>query len=112
MVAKLSKKDEDIQVSTLIYCMGPQAEQIFKSLTFAAEGDKDDLAKVMEKFDCHFVPKRNAIFERAKFNQRYQEAGENIERYIRALFDLTEHCEFCDKKEGFYQRSTSDRTPR
>ena len=41
------------------------------------------------------------IFERAKFNQRYQEAGENIETYVRALFDLAEHCEFGDKKEEF-----------
>ena len=44
--------------------MGPQAEQIFNSFTFAAEGDKDDPAKVMENFDSHFVPKRNVIFER------------------------------------------------
>ena len=100
VVAKLSK-DKDIQVSTLIYCMGPQAEQIFNSFTFAAEGDKDDPAKVMEKFDSHFVLKRNVIFERAKFNQRCQEAGENIETYVCALFDLAEHCEYGDKKEDF-----------
>ena len=47
VVAKLSKEDKDIQVFTLIYCMGPQAEQIFNSFTFAAEGDKDDPAKVI-----------------------------------------------------------------
>ena len=101
VVAKLSKEDKDIHVSTLIYCMGPQAEQIFNSFTFAAEGDKDDPAKVMEKFDSHFVPKRNVIFERAKFNQRCQEAGENIKTYVRALFDLAEHCEYGHKKEDF-----------
>ena len=57
MVAKLSKEDKDIQVSTLIYCMGPQAEQIFNSFMFAAKGDKDHSDKVMEKFDTTLFPR-------------------------------------------------------
>ena len=40
VVAELSKEDKDIQVLTLINCMGQQAEQIFNSFTFAAEGQR------------------------------------------------------------------------
>ena len=54
----------------------------------------------MQKFDSHFVPKRSVIFERATFNQRYQEGGEDM-KHVRAIFDLAEHCEFGDKTEDF-----------
>jgi len=77
IVAKLGKEEPTIQVSTLLYCMGPEAEQIYGNFTFATETDRNDPKKVMEQFDRHFVPKRNIIFERAKFNQRHQEEGVN-----------------------------------
>ena len=67
LVTKLKKEDSVIQVSTLIYCMGPEAEQVFSSFTFEEDSDKDDYDKVLEKFDSHFIPKKNIIFERAKF---------------------------------------------
>ena len=101
VVAKLGKEDKDIQVSTLIYCMGPDAEQVFSTFHFEAADDANDPTKVKEMFDSHFVPKRNVIFERAKFNQRQQEEGESIEAYVRALHELAEHCGFEDKKDDF-----------
>ena len=64
-LTKLDKDEKNVQISTLIYCLGPEAEQLFKNFTFATEGDKKDPKKVMEKFDLHFIPKRNIIFERA-----------------------------------------------
>ena len=48
---------------------------------------------VKTKFDEHFVVRRNTIFERAKFNRRSQEEGENVDSYITSLFCLAEHCE-------------------
>ena len=101
MLTKLDKDDKDIQISTLIYCMGPEAEQLFKNFTFATEDDKQDPMKVMEKFDQHFIPKRNIIFERARFNQRSQEPGESIEGYVCALYDLVQHCNYGVNKDDF-----------
>ncbi|XP_033991872.1 uncharacterized protein K02A2.6-like [Trematomus bernacchii] len=83
-----------VQVSCLIYAMGNEAENIFKSFTFAEEDDGDDFAVVVGKFNEYFFPRRNVIHERACFHQRVQRPGEKAEGFIRALYDLSEHCEF------------------
>ena len=73
--------------------MGDEADDIVKSFTFAEEDEKK-YAKVKEKFDQHFIIKRNVIFERAKFNMRKQEPGEPVDAFITDLYCLSEHCEF------------------
>lgn len=49
---------------------------------------------MLEQFDDYFVLRRNVIHERACFHQRVQRAGEKAETFIRALYELAEHCEF------------------
>ena len=53
----------------------------------------------MAKFDEHFQVRRNVIFERAKFNRRYQHAGESAEQYITALYSLVETCNYGDLRD-------------
>ena len=55
----------------MIYCMGDEADDIFKSFTFA-KGEEGKYGKVKDKLDQHFIIKRNVILERAKFNMRKQ----------------------------------------
>ena len=98
IATKLNREDGEIQVSTLIYTMGSEVEHIFKSFNFEEEGDEKRLNKVIEKFDEHFVPKRNVIHERAKFHQRKQQEGESAEVFIRSLYDLAEYCDFGNTK--------------
>nr|XP_023665577.1 uncharacterized protein K02A2.6-like [Paramormyrops kingsleyae] len=94
VATKLSKEDKEVQVSTLIYAMGIEAENIFKSFTFAEGENAEDYETVLGKFEEYFMPKRNVIHERACFHQRVQNPGENAECYIRALYELSEYCEF------------------
>lgn len=56
----LAQKSEDTQVSTLIYVMGSEAEEIVNSLKLS---DADLLCNsaVCGAFNSHFVPKRNLI---------------------------------------------------
>jgi hypothetical protein len=54
-------------VNTLIYCMGSEADEIFSSFQLS-DDNKKKFNVVKEKFDRYFIPKRNDIFERAKFN--------------------------------------------
>ena len=68
----------------MIYCMGDEADDIVKSFTFA-EGDEKKYAKVKEKFDQHFIIKRNVIFECARFNMRKQEPSEPLDAFIADL---------------------------
>ena len=96
---KLDQEDGGVQVSTLIYALGGEAENIFGSFHFDVEDDGEDFEVVMDKFDAYFIPKRNVIHERACFYQRVQRAGEKVEIFIRALYELSEHCEFGVNRE-------------
>ncbi|KAK0156179.1 hypothetical protein N1851_000550 [Merluccius polli] len=97
--AKL-KEDGAVQVSSLIYAMGSESENVFRLFTFAEEGDEeDDFDVVLAKFDEYFVPRRNVIHERACFHQRLQRPGEKAETFIRALYELSEHCDFGASRE-------------
>ena len=86
---KPDKEDGAVQVSSLIYAMGSESENVFRSFTFAEEGDEEDnFGVVLAKFDEYFVPRRNVIHERACFHQRLQRPGEKAETFIRALYEL------------------------
>lgn len=114
IATKLNKEPEEVQLCSLIYSMGPEAEQVYKS--FGLEDDEDengynevnDYGKVMGLFDTHFVPKRNAIFEHARFHSRTQEPGESVEQYMRHLYELAAHCEFTEKEEEIRDRLVID----
>ena len=64
-----------------------------------------DFDLVMQKFDEHFVPKRNVIHDRACFHKRSQRAGETVEAFVRSLYELLQHCEFgAGKDEQIWDR--------
>lgn len=65
----LKDKDQETQVHTLVYCMGDEADDLLSSFGLS-EDDKKKYDKVLEKFEGHFVQRKNVIFERAKFNRR------------------------------------------
>ena len=94
--SELTKKTEEIQVSSLIYSMGPEAEKIFSTFGLTDEEAKV-FATVLGKFDEYFTPKRNVIHERAQFHKRGQKETETIEEYVRCLYELSEHAEFPDR---------------
>ncbi|KAL1279202.1 hypothetical protein QQF64_025875 [Cirrhinus molitorella] len=98
---KLTQEDGDVQVSALIYSMGKDAENIFKSFTFDDEDDRDNYEVVIQKFDEHFIPRRNVIYERARFHQRCQRDGETVEAFVRGLYELSEHCDFGELKDEY-----------
>ena len=96
---KLDKEDGSVQVSCLVYSMGNEAENIFRSFDFTTAAHQNDFDRVLGKYDEYFVPRRNVIHERACFHQRVQRPGEKAETFIRALYELSEHCEFGASRE-------------
>ena len=73
--------------------MGREADEIFSSFQLSDDNKKKKKFNVVkEKFDGYFIPKRNDIFERAKFNKRRQNEGESVDHFITALRTLLEHC--------------------
>ena len=83
--------------ATLLYCLGEDAEDVLAS-TNISEEDRKKYDQVLEKFDSHFLVRRNIVFERARFNGRYQQEGESAEQYITVLYQLAERCDYKDMK--------------
>jgi len=69
-----SEGSEERQVSTLLYCLGEEANDVLTS-TGISDTDRNKYETVMSKFDEFFQVRRNIIFERARFNQRNQLKG-------------------------------------
>ena len=92
-VSGLDAKEEETRVSNLIYCMDNEADDILRSFGLSAE-DSKKYSVVIGKFESHFVPRRNVVFERAKFNQRRQEDGETVDAFIMDLYRLAEFCDY------------------
>ena len=80
-------------MNTLVYSMGEEADDIMVSFGLTAD-DAKQYELVKNRFESHFIVKRNIIFERAKFNHRSQQEGESVETFITDLHCLAEHCEF------------------
>ena len=89
----LVNESEQRQVSTLLYCMGEEADEVLTSTDASAE-DRSNYSAVVSKFDGFFRVRKNVIFERARFNRRCQLEGESVDEYITSLYTLVESCDY------------------
>ena len=89
----LIDKSDVEQVNTLIYFMGDTADDILLSFGLTAD-DQKVYKKVLDKFESHFIVKRNVIYERSRFNSRRQDEGEAVDDFITSLYALSEHCSY------------------
>ena len=86
------------QVSTLLYCIGEEAEAVLAS-TGLTEEERKDYDAVLGKFDKYFKVRWNIIFERAHFNRCTQLEGKTAEKYITELYTLADTCEYGDIRD-------------
>uniref|UniRef100_A0A0A9W9U6 RNA-directed DNA polymerase n=3 Tax=Lygus hesperus TaxID=30085 RepID=A0A0A9W9U6_LYGHE len=93
MVVGLHAKPGEEQVNALIYYMGARAEEVYSSFSLTAD-QQNDYNHVCERFTHHFSPKINIIYERAKFNRRFQGENEPVEEFITALYTLSAKCNY------------------
>ena len=93
-MTQLGNKDPEDQVAILITVIGLDALEVFETLLFAREKDKEDLKIILDLFEEHFVGKRNVIYERWLFNTRPQEYGEIFQLYVSTFRQVTRNCQF------------------
>ena len=94
----LSAEDDDRQVSTLLYCMGEDAEDTLTSINISA-ADRKKYDAVIGQFDRFFKVWKNVIIERAIFNRHCQGQKEIVEQFITSLYSLAENCEYRELKD-------------
>ena len=99
LVVKLHKEDNDVQIATLLYSMGPQANVVFKQLVFDTDADKADYDKVVEKLTGHFRPVSNIVHERAMFERAVQNPSESVDEFLRRLHRIADKCAFDDARD-------------
>ena len=89
----LDKEDEACRISTLLYCLGEEANDVLSSTNISAE-DRKKYDQVMGKLDEYFQVRKDMIYERARFNRHDQLDGETAEEYITALYALVKTCDY------------------
>ena len=94
LATELGKKAEAVQVATLLTVIGEEAREVYSTFTGWGEGEDKKIEPVLKKFAEYCEPRRNVPFERYRFNQRGQEAGESYDHYRTSLRKLAEGCDF------------------
>ena len=114
----LADADQLRQVSTLLYCLGEEADYVL-ALTNATEEERMSYEAILAKLNGFFqVRKKHHFCERARFNRRNQLEGESVEQYITALYSLVETCDYGGLRDemlrdrllvGLYDAAMSER---
>ncbi|KAJ8887055.1 hypothetical protein PR048_013270 [Dryococelus australis] len=91
--SELLKKSSKIQISTLIYILGQESEDIINSFNLSDE-ESTSYEAVVKRFESYFISKRNVIYERVKFNLNSQLADESVHTFVTALHSSAEKCKY------------------
>ncbi|KAK0145669.1 hypothetical protein N1851_015450 [Merluccius polli] len=94
LASNLNSSTEENQMNTLVYCMGDEADDVLRGLELTNE-QRQQYSAVKKGFDDYFIPKKNVIYERAKFNKRVQQPSETVDVFLTSLYALAESCEYC-----------------
>ena len=97
LASGLSAESNERQVSTLLYCLGQDADEILVSTGITTE-ERKTYSEVLRKFEQFFKVRKNTIL-RARFNRQNQQEGESAEQYIMVLFGLAESCDYGEFKD-------------
>ena len=76
-----------MQVRTLIYTMGEEAEEFFSCFELQ-ETAGSNYSALKNCFAKHFVKRHSPIYECALFNQRVQQQGETVDSFLLELHSL------------------------
>ncbi|XP_049272437.1 uncharacterized protein LOC125758830 [Rhipicephalus sanguineus] len=83
----------EVQVRSMLYCMGPQARVVLAS-TMLGEADMKDVAAVKKAFTDHFVHPPNELYESARFHRSTQQPGETADAFFTALRTMVKSCNY------------------
>lgn len=97
----LDKKEEKIQVATLLHVLGKECVEVFSNFEWENEGDHEKIAAVEEKFKAYCAPLTSRHFNRHLFIERKQQEGETVDEFCSVLKTLAKNCDLGDKEESW-----------
>lgn len=93
VATELDKKDQSIQVATLLTVMGKECYEVYQNLPLTDEQRKSP-KQILSGLGAHFDPKRNVVYERFMFNSCKQEPKENIDTFLNKMRKLATTCNY------------------
>ena len=84
-MTELNPKGDDYKIACLDSAMSDEALYFLDSLPYENSGDENNIGKVLDLLEKHYVGVTNAIYESYKFFQRSQEDREPVTDYIAAV---------------------------
>ena len=76
------QKDNKVQSSILLTCIGAQGREIYNTFTFNDNEDKMNFDLLIKKFDEHCLPKKNVTLVRHKFFTYKQREGQSFREFV------------------------------
>ena len=102
-LTKLDHEPEERQISSLLYAMGEESENIFEALPLS-ESDRKKWTQVIQTLDNYFQPSINVIHQRTLFEQCVQLPTETVEEFVRRLRLAAKYCQFDKPDERIRDR--------
>lgn len=98
--AKLDREDGDRQAAIFLACIGSDAYELYATMDFADEQDRENPVKLLEAFENHCVGEVNEVYERYVLHSRQQEPGETFDVFLGDLRRLIKTCEYGTAEES------------
>nr|XP_050038398.1 uncharacterized protein K02A2.6-like [Dermacentor andersoni] len=92
-VSGLMQASEDMQVRSLLYCMGPEARPLLETFSLDAQSLASYQA-VATRFTEHFVHPANELYEPSRFHIRVQLPDESVDTYYAELRRMVKRCNY------------------
>lgn len=90
----LSDMPEQRQVSTFMYIMGENGDDLLTSFNMKGEKTTYTYKQVYERFHNYYTSRHNKIHARAKFNKLCQASEERIDDFITKVHSAAELCQY------------------
>ena len=94
VATRLIEESPQYRTAVFLAIAGEEAAELHETFQFMGPGDKDDINKVLKKFDDYFVRRTNEAYESYRFNARRQEENETLEQYVTSLRQMAKNCHF------------------
>ena len=100
IAADLADQPTKKRTAIFLACIGSEAYQLFQTLQFTEETDRQDIEKVIDAFQRHCIREVNVTYERYVFNRRVQDTGETFDAFLADLRRLARTCDFGTLEES------------